>query len=249
VIRKRGGCLQVQVFAGRDPLTGRKRWLSRQGPPPYQGCAAPPASELRERGHDVVAPDLPSEDASAGLAEYADAVVDVIGDRGDLVVVAQVGRRASCNQLTGRTVIGRNVVMTKVFSALAVSVDGYITGPHPGPEQPLGVGGARLFDWYTNGDTPSRIFEGFRLCPASAAVFDAAAERVGAVISGRRPMTIRVAGTVAGRTRLRRCSCCLTGRRPGRRSARMGRSSSPPGSPTRSAWPGRPLRRPGRTSA
>jgi hypothetical protein len=30
VIRKRGGCLQVQVFAGRDPLTGRKRWLSRQ---------------------------------------------------------------------------------------------------------------------------------------------------------------------------------------------------------------------------
>jgi len=30
VIRKRGGSLQVQVFAGRDPLTGRKRWLSRQ---------------------------------------------------------------------------------------------------------------------------------------------------------------------------------------------------------------------------
>jgi dihydrofolate reductase len=76
--------------------------------------------------------------------------------------------------------------MTKVFSALAVSVDGYITGPHPGPEQPLGVGGERLFDWYTNGDTPSRIFEGFRLWPASAAVFDAAAERVGAVICGRK---------------------------------------------------------------
>jgi integrase len=30
VIRKRGGSHQVQVFAGRDPLTGRKRWLSRQ---------------------------------------------------------------------------------------------------------------------------------------------------------------------------------------------------------------------------
>jgi hypothetical protein len=30
VIRKRGNSLQVQVFAGRDPLTGRKRWLSRQ---------------------------------------------------------------------------------------------------------------------------------------------------------------------------------------------------------------------------
>jgi integrase len=32
VIRKRRDGLQVQVFAGRDPLTGRKRWLSRQVP-------------------------------------------------------------------------------------------------------------------------------------------------------------------------------------------------------------------------
>jgi integrase len=32
VIRKRGSSLQVQVFAGRDPLTGRKRWRSRQVP-------------------------------------------------------------------------------------------------------------------------------------------------------------------------------------------------------------------------
>jgi integrase len=30
VIRKRRKGLQVQVFAGRDPLSGRKRWLSRQ---------------------------------------------------------------------------------------------------------------------------------------------------------------------------------------------------------------------------
>jgi integrase len=32
VIRKRGSGLQVQVYAGRDPLTGRKRWISRQVP-------------------------------------------------------------------------------------------------------------------------------------------------------------------------------------------------------------------------
>ena len=44
---------------------------------------------LRERGHDVVAPDLPCEDDSAGLAQYAEAVIDAIGDMGDLVVVAQ----------------------------------------------------------------------------------------------------------------------------------------------------------------
>jgi pimeloyl-ACP methyl ester carboxylesterase len=47
------------------------------------------APELRARGHDVVAPDLPCEDDSAGLSEYADVVVDDIGDRSDLVVVAQ----------------------------------------------------------------------------------------------------------------------------------------------------------------
>jgi pimeloyl-ACP methyl ester carboxylesterase len=45
------------------------------------------AAELRERGHDVVAVDLPSEDESAGLSEYADTVVEAIGDRTDLVVV------------------------------------------------------------------------------------------------------------------------------------------------------------------
>lgn len=47
------------------------------------------APELRARGHDVVAVDLPSDDDRAGLAEYTDAVVDAIGDRTDLVLVAQ----------------------------------------------------------------------------------------------------------------------------------------------------------------
>ncbi len=46
-------------------------------------------AELRERGHDTVAPDLPCDDDSAGLPEYVDAVVQAIGDRTDLVVVAQ----------------------------------------------------------------------------------------------------------------------------------------------------------------
>jgi pimeloyl-ACP methyl ester carboxylesterase len=47
------------------------------------------AAELRARGHDTVAPDLPCDDDSAGLCEYADTVVDAIGDRTDLIVVAQ----------------------------------------------------------------------------------------------------------------------------------------------------------------
>src|SRR6266545_3007947 len=45
-------------------------------------------AELRERGHDTVCPDLPCDDDSAGLPEYADTVVDAIGDRSNLIVVA-----------------------------------------------------------------------------------------------------------------------------------------------------------------
>jgi pimeloyl-ACP methyl ester carboxylesterase len=47
------------------------------------------APELRERGNDVVAVDLPADDDTAGLSEYADIVQDAIGDRTGLVVVAQ----------------------------------------------------------------------------------------------------------------------------------------------------------------
>jgi pimeloyl-ACP methyl ester carboxylesterase len=44
---------------------------------------------LRADGHDVVAPDLPCEDDSATLWDYAETVIDAIGGRGDLVVVGQ----------------------------------------------------------------------------------------------------------------------------------------------------------------
>ncbi|GLK10694.1 dihydrofolate reductase family protein [Streptosporangium carneum] len=74
--------------------------------------------------------------------------------------------------------------MGKVFSAHAVSVDGYITGRGPGTGRGLGDG-TTLFDWYADGDTPSRVFDGFRLSEPSARVFDALAGRVGAVVAGR----------------------------------------------------------------
>jgi pimeloyl-ACP methyl ester carboxylesterase len=45
------------------------------------------APELRARGHDVVAPDLPITDESAGFSDYVATVMDAIGGRGDLVVV------------------------------------------------------------------------------------------------------------------------------------------------------------------
>ncbi|WP_328322666.1 dihydrofolate reductase family protein [Kribbella sp. NBC_00382] len=74
--------------------------------------------------------------------------------------------------------------MSKVFSALSVSVDGYITGRDPGEGRGLGDG-TMLFDWYFAGDTPSKEFDGFKLSAASARVFDAFAARVGASLAGR----------------------------------------------------------------
>jgi len=46
-------------------------------------------AELRGRGHDSVAPDLPCDDDTAGLSECADTVLQAIGDRRELIVVAQ----------------------------------------------------------------------------------------------------------------------------------------------------------------
>ncbi len=77
---------------------------------------------LRARGHDVVAPDLPSDDDSAGLSEYADAVVDAIGDhtdRDDLVVVAQ-----SLGGFTAPLVCDRVPVRLMVLVAAMVPLPG-----------------------------------------------------------------------------------------------------------------------------
>jgi pimeloyl-ACP methyl ester carboxylesterase len=47
------------------------------------------APELEAQGHDVVAVDLPVTDDAAGLDEYTECVVDAIGDRREVVLVAQ----------------------------------------------------------------------------------------------------------------------------------------------------------------
>ena len=90
--------------------------------------------------------------------------------------------------------------MSKVFVALAVSVDGFITGRDPGAGRGLGDG-TMLFDWYFDGDTPSQVFDGFRLSEPSSRVFDAIAGRVGVSLAGRN--TYDDSGWVNGGTRRR----------------------------------------------
>ncbi|MDY7085486.1 MAG: dihydrofolate reductase family protein, partial [Actinomycetota bacterium] len=64
--------------------------------------------------------------------------------------------------------------MAKVVADISVSLDGYVTGPDPGPERGLGRGGEGLHTWVFEGDAiDQRVRE-----EATAAT--------GAVIMGRR---------------------------------------------------------------
>jgi len=77
------------------------------------------APRLEALGHDVVAPDLPCDDDTAGLQEYTDVVVDAIGGRRDLVVVAQ-----SLGAFTGPMVCERVPVELLILVAAMVPKPG-----------------------------------------------------------------------------------------------------------------------------
>jgi dihydrofolate reductase len=86
--------------------------------------------------------------------------------------------------------------MAKVLVALTTSLDGYIAGPNDSNELPLGEGGEALFEWFFNGDTPSRHDDQFKLSKRSAEVFDDGIDSCGAVVTGRR--TYDIAGAWGG---------------------------------------------------
>jgi pimeloyl-ACP methyl ester carboxylesterase len=96
---------------------------------------------LRERGHDVVAPDLPCDDDTATLLDYADTVIDAIGERQDLVVVGQ-----SYGGFTAALVAERRSADALVFVAGMV--------PAPG-EEPA--------DWWENTGYRQAVEEQARL--------------------------------------------------------------------------------------
>ncbi len=86
------------------------------------------APRLREHGHDAVAVDLPGDDESAGWEEYADAVVQAIGDRRRVVVVGH-----SLGGFTAPLVCARAPVELLVLVAAMI--------PSPGE---------RFADWWAN---------------------------------------------------------------------------------------------------
>jgi pimeloyl-ACP methyl ester carboxylesterase len=84
--------------------------------------------KLRERSHDPIAVDLPSEDPSAGWWDYADTVVEAVGDRSGLIVVA--------HSLGGFTA---PLVCARIPARLLVLVAGMIPAP-----------GELFADWWAN---------------------------------------------------------------------------------------------------
>lgn len=82
------------------------------------------AAELEARGHEVFAPDLPADDDSSTLEDYADAVAADVGARGDLVVVGH-----SFGAFTAP------LVASRLSADLLVLLAGMIPAPGEPPEQ------------------------------------------------------------------------------------------------------------------
>ncbi len=47
--------------------------------------------------------------------------------------------------------------MGKITTGFSMSLDGFIAGPHDGPDNPFGDGGDRLFRWYFNGNQDAEV--------------------------------------------------------------------------------------------
>jgi dihydrofolate reductase len=83
--------------------------------------------------------------------------------------------------------------MGKVTFNIAVSLDGFVAGPNDSPDNGLGDGGERLFDWYFSGDTEIPISDGnmiLKVSSQSAEILQAAMSTYGAGVWGRRTFDI-----------------------------------------------------------
>ena len=90
-------------------------------------------SELASRGQEAIAVRLPTDDETAGWSEYADAVVDAIGERADVILVA-----ASMGGFTAPIVCTRRRIDLLVLVNAMIPVPGEtfnVWGSNTGSEQ------------------------------------------------------------------------------------------------------------------
>jgi pimeloyl-ACP methyl ester carboxylesterase len=101
------------------------------------------ATHLAGRGHEVVAPDLPCDDDAATFSDYADAVVEAVGDRREVTVVAH-----SLGGFTAPLVCDR------------LPADGLVlvAGMVPRPGEPAGEWWANTGHWGGDGDIDDVFF-------------------------------------------------------------------------------------------
>jgi dihydrofolate reductase len=71
--------------------------------------------------------------------------------------------------------------MGKVIFDITASVDGFVAGPNDSPENPMGDGGMRLFDWYFSESETDRSPESM-----DPEIREQATRTVGALVGGRR---------------------------------------------------------------
>jgi dihydrofolate reductase len=87
----------------------------------------------------------------------------------------------------------RKIYMGKVTFNITVSLDGFVAGPNDSPENGLGDGGDRLFEWYFSGDTEIPISDGnmvLKVSKQSAEILQEAMNSYGAGVWGRRTFDI-----------------------------------------------------------
>ncbi len=83
--------------------------------------------------------------------------------------------------------------MGKVTFNMTMSLDGFVAGPNDSPENGMGDGGMRLFDWYSNGDTEVPISDGnmvLKVSAQSAEILKEAMASYGAGVWGRKTFDI-----------------------------------------------------------
>ena len=65
------------------------------------------------------------------------------------------GIRRGHHQQTG-TPPTKGRAMSQVYVSMAMSLDGFITGPHDDAQNPAGINGMRLMDWLGGGGSDAR---------------------------------------------------------------------------------------------
>ena len=83
--------------------------------------------------------------------------------------------------------------MGKVTFNMTMSLDGFVAGPNDGPDNGMGDGGMRLFDWYASGDIEVPISDGnmtLKVSAQSAKILKEAIATYGAGVWGRKTFDI-----------------------------------------------------------